>query len=128
MHLPKTTILPLDDPDLARRLLRQLIEEEPLVLMIVLGADGDAETTVTRADRFAGAAENHRRVVWIRDPSPVQGIIDGLAGGPELKARIPGARAFTLSFADEVRDVIGADEPVPSQFRIFKAYVRAEAP
>ena len=123
MHLPQTTILPADDDTLAQRMLRELIYEQPVILMIVFGNDTDAETTVQRADRLALAP---RRVAWARSVSAIRGVVDGLVIPPTLREGLPG-RALTLSLGDDVRDVITADEPVPTPARLFKAFNKAEA-
>ena len=126
MELLKTTILPTDDKDLAMRMFRELIFEKPAVLMVVRGRDADAETFVQRADRLAGEEIDPRWVVWVRKPEQVEEVVQELKRTAELLRKIPTSRGFSLSLADEVKDVIAGSEPVPSLVRILKAFTKAE--
>jgi len=127
MFLEKTTVLPTDDADLAVRMFRQVVFEEPRVVMVVLGAGAEAETFATRADRLAGTLDEPRWVLWARNPDDVKDEIAELKGSAALKRGLIRSRGFSLALDDEVRDVIRASEPVPSLTRVFEAYARAEA-
>ena len=72
MDLWKTTILPTDDSALAQRMLRDLIYEEPHVLMVVLGTGDEANTFAERASRNAGAQTEPWWVVWARRPDGIK--------------------------------------------------------
>lgn len=127
MELHKTTILPTDDADLAKRLFDRLIFEEPHFLLVVLGVGPDAETFAQRADRLAGAPGEPRRVVWARQPADIVASVRRLRGADALVGQLGTARGFALSIDEEVRDVIPANEAVPSLSRIMLAWSRAEA-
>lgn len=123
MPLTQTTILPTDDPALARRMLEELIHEEPLVLLVVQGADDVAERTVRRADKLASLP---RWVVWARHADDIAPVRETLQGDPDLIAELADAQAFALSLSDTVQDVIRAEEPAPDLVRLLLAFLRAE--
>jgi hypothetical protein len=130
MHLEKTTILPTDDDELARRMFRHEVFEEPVVLVVVHGTDADAETLVQRADRLAGQPFEPRRVIWARRPEAIWPIVEtlGTAGLPAGKpGKLRSCRAFSVSLGDDVRDLVAGDEPAPKLLRVFELYARAEA-
>jgi len=125
MAFRKTTILPTDDRDLARRMFKDLVHEEPHVLLVVLHTGKDAEVFAQRADKMSGKEGEPRWVVWARNPDDIAVNIAALTGANKLGA-LPRVRGFSLSLSDDVRDVITMDEPLPSLLRIFLAYARAE--
>ena len=53
-------------------------------------------------------------------------MVQELRGPAELLRKIPASRGFSLSLADEVKDVITGSESVPSLLRILKAFAKAE--
>lgn len=129
MDFYKTTVLPLDNPAEAQRLLNELIHGEPEVLFVVLGTGTAAESLVSKAGKFAGTLDDQRWVVWARkldDVRPVFDVLKETALGKK-DAVLRGAAAFTLSISDEIRDVLAANE-VLDNVRVQQAYVRAEAP
>ena len=129
MALFQTTILPTDDPVLARNMFTEMIHEQPWILMVVLGTSAEAEQTVQRADRMAfHQGDEGWRVVWARQPADIQVVCDALQADPAaLKALVSTSRAFVTSLSDVVRDVIRGDEPPPSNTRLLKAFLTAEA-
>lgn len=126
MELFKTTILPTDNKELAVRMLRDLIFERPAVLMVVRGRDADAETFVQRADQLAFDEIDPRWVVWARKPEQIEEVVQELKGPANLLKEIPASRGFSLSLADEVKDVIAGSEPVPDLVRVDQAFTKAE--
>lgn len=124
MPLNKTTILPTDDDELATRILKELIHEEPKVLLLVLGAGKASEQFATRADKLAGAEKEPRWVVWIRNPDAVQDTLDALSVNGKLEKKLKNAHGLALSLVDEICDVI--EDANPSLVRILAAYLRAE--
>jgi len=127
MDLFKTTILPTDNKVLALRMFRQLVNERPHVLMVVNGRDPEAETFVQRADRLAGTLQDPRWVVWARKPEQIADEVNGLKGPPAMHSEIADSRGFSLSLADEIRDVIAKNDPVPDLVRILEAFAKAES-
>ena len=127
MSLRKTTILPTDSGPLAVKLFKQWVYDEAAVLFVAQGASAEIERMVARADKLAGIPTDPRWVIWARKPELIQLAIDALTGKPALKKAIPGARGFSISIGDEVRDVVKVDEPEPDMARLFTAFVRAEA-
>jgi hypothetical protein len=127
MDFNKTKVLPLD-PAKAQEVFRQAIYDEPFVLFVVLGSDAAAETVVSKAGKLAGSPTDPRWVVWVRRPTDVAEQLGALKGSPEWKASILNgtAQAFTTSFDDEIRDVIGKGEVIDNT-RVFQAFARAEA-
>ena len=129
MKLEKTTILPADDPQLSVKMFRHLIDEEPLVLLVVFGKGPEPEAFVQRADRLAGGEGEPRRVVWAREPEHVRPVLSTLKGDSTQLNQLQSLkiRGFALSFSDTIRDVIAAEEPVPDMTRILLAYANAES-
>ena len=126
MDFKKTTILPSDEKDLARRMFNELVNEQPHVLMVVLGKGTDAETFVQRAAKLSGAETEPRWVVWARKPDQISDLILALHGSDKLGQDLSQVRGFSISLTDSVRDVIPTSEPVPNLTRILLAYIRAE--
>src|SRR6476660_7140317 len=129
MDLRKTKLLPLDNPGEAKRLLHELIHDEPFILFVVLGAGPNAEALASKAGKFAGLENEPRWVVWARRPSDVTSEIEPLKeASAGFRDRIlgGGAAAFTMSFGDEIRDVIDAGE-LADNVRVVSAYLSAEA-
>lgn len=125
MDLWKTTILPTDDAQLAQRVLRDLIYEEPLVLLVVLGTGEEANTFVERASRNAGARNEPWWVVWARKPKAMQPVLDDLTG--KKLGDVDKLRGFTLSMSDRVVDTFLLSDPVPDQLAILTAFMRSAA-
>ena len=126
MDFRKTTILPSDEKDLARRMFNELVNEQPHVLMVVLGKGPDTETFVQRAAKLSGAEGEPRWVVWARKPDQISDLIQALQGSDKLGQDLSLVRGFSSSLTDSVRDVIPTSEPVPNLTRILLAYIRAE--
>ena len=124
--LRKTTILPTDDAPLAQKMLRQLIHEEPHVLLIVLGNDKAAELLVERADKMAGAPGEPRWIAWARDRDGVSKVLNELSMSKALREKAGNALGLVLSLSDVVRDLIPGPD-APDLFRIYKAFKKAEA-
>jgi hypothetical protein len=124
VELRKTTILPTDDPALARRMFTHAVFDEVEILLVALGTGEEIERLVARADKLAGKPEDLRWVIWARQPSDLAVEIANLKGE---KVDLEKARAFSLSLTDTVRDVISTAEPEPDLVRIFEAYAEAEA-
>ena len=127
MELRKTTLLPLDDGEESRRLLKQLIFEEPRVLFVVLGQGEERARLASRAGKLAGREDEWRWVVWVRSPQDVQPVLEQLRGEAGLREKLltKQPQAFTLSLSDELRDVILAEERADN-VRVLQAFVRAE--
>lgn len=124
--MKKTTILPTDEKALARRMFSELVDEEPHVLMVVLGKGPEAETFAKRASKLTGAETEPRWVVWARKPDQIADLVVGLEGSDKLGSGLDQVRGFSMSLGDSVRDVILGSEPVPGLTRILLAFVRAE--
>jgi hypothetical protein len=125
MDLWKTTILPSDRQDLARKIFSQLVNDEPHVLMVVLGTGPDAEQLVDRASKNAGAQEGPIWVVWARKPKHIEELLRGLQGAETLDPDLDTIRGLTLSFADSIVEIFPAADPVPDNLKIVTAYARA---
>lgn len=122
----KTTILPVEDVALAKELFQRLIHEEAKILLIVLGSDMEAKTTVERASKLAGLDFEPHWVVWIRNPAPLEDDIMQLKGAQDAIADLSSTRLFALNFSDVVKDVIRIDEGIPDFTRIQLAWMNAE--
>ena len=125
MMLRKTTIIPTDNAELAMTLMRQLIFEEAHILMVVLGDDATATQTVERADKLTGAQGEPRWIAWLRKPALVQSLLDELKVTKAQRAALKKAVACTLSFNDNVSDIV-PKSPAPDMFRLRDAFKAAE--
>jgi hypothetical protein len=106
--LKNTLILPESDAKLAASLLWEAIESLDVVLMLVIGKDGDQEQVVRWADALCQKTRvnesiNLRHVVWVRKPDvkPVRQILDPILGEGQRPI------VAVLNFHDELRTTIG---------------------
>ena len=69
MNLKRTTIIPLDDEDLAASIFNSFIEKEMMILMIIIGNSDNIRAAVSKADNLAKLSyfNMERWVLWIRD-------------------------------------------------------------
>ncbi|WP_338870132.1 hypothetical protein [Myxococcus stipitatus] len=127
MEFRKTTVLPLDDAQEARKLLRKLIDDEPYVLFVVLGEGPSREQLVSKAGKFAGLDSDLKWVVWARSLEHVRPELEKLKGDIQFKNKVltSGTQAFVLSFADELRDVIEQNETA-NNVRVVRAYLNGQ--
>jgi hypothetical protein len=126
MEFRKTTILPTDDAELAGRMLADLVNEQPYVLFVVLGAGPETELLVQRAARLSGAESEPRWVVWIRQPAMLEAQIRSFPGAEKLPGDLGNCRAFSMSITDVIRDVLLITEETPNLMRVLQAFFRAE--
>jgi hypothetical protein len=126
MELYKTTILPTDDDDLAKKLFESLVFEQPYCLLVVLGKGPDAEKFVQRASKLTGRQHEPRWVVWAREPNQIKATLADLANSDKIIGQLDTARGFCLSLSDEVRDVISKSDSVPNLTRILLAFAEGE--
>lgn len=123
--LVKTIDLPPGDAATARRMFAEAVQDEPFVLLVVLGDDVDAGELVERADKVAGAPDDLRHVVWMRNPMNHREQITGLVSSSLLDEK--DVLAFCTNYDDIVCDVIERSE-VPVKFRrIISAFIRGES-
>lgn len=127
MSLFKTTILPTDSKKDAINMLSELIFDEPLVLLIVLGKSTAADRLVQRADKLTGALDEPRWVVWARRPEQIEEVVALLQNNSQLVTNYQTALAFSLSFSDTVRDLIMQSDPEPDMVRILESFIKAES-
>ncbi len=127
MSLFKTTILPTDSKKDAIDMLSELIFDEPLVLLVVLGRSDAAQRLVQRADKMTGAMDEPRWVIWARRPNQIEEVVALLQNNTQLVANFQNALAFSLSFSDTVRDLILATDPEPDMVRILESFIKAES-
>ena len=133
MEYKKTVILPSDDKKLAQKIFKEWVEEQPYVLLVVLGRDDNAETAVKRGSKTCGKEGEPRFCVSARKPEQIaepisalssgNKVVDGAGSEAEVKSDVV---AFTMSMGDEVRDVIKASEKLDF-LRFMKAFMKAEA-
>jgi len=129
MEFRKTKVLPLDTPADARRIFHEMVNDEPFVLFVVVGAGPAAEALVSKAGKFAGLDTEPRWVIWARSVEDIASEIRGLAeASPGFIDQILGgkAAAFTTSIGDDIRDVILTTEDADN-VRVVQAFLRAEA-
>ena len=133
MEYKKTVILPSDDKKLAQKIFTEWVEEQPYVLLVVLGRDDNAETAVKRGSKTCGKEGEPRFCVWARKPEQIAEPISALTGASKVvtgtgsDAEVKsGIVAFTVSMGDEIRDVIEATEKLDF-LRFMKAFMKAEA-
>lgn len=123
--LRRTTILPTDSGADARRMLRELIHDEPLKLFIVLGKGQEAETLAHRASVLSGTDVDARWVVWGRKPDQIEEVIAELDRGNRAEADVVDSRGFVTSLADSVVDVIGQADRF-DLIRVLRAWAAAD--
>lgn len=126
MFLRKTTILPAHDKDLATKLFREIVHNYPYHVFVVLRDGADAETVVQRADNLAGQQTDPRWVIWARAPKLIEDDLKELKNSKRIMDKLDTAYGFSLSLADEVRDVIEENEGVPNLTRILLSFASAE--
>ncbi|MFN0316632.1 MAG: hypothetical protein ACKVQA_16535 [Burkholderiales bacterium] len=124
----KTTILPTEDAALAEKLFNDLVHEQPYCIYVALGAGPEREKVAQRADNLTGSQTDPRWVIWAMKPSLIAQAVSKLSNGQLLTGKLDTAWGFSLSFGDEVRDVVDGTEPLPSLTRILLSFAKAEAP
>ena len=69
MNLKRTTIIPIDDKELAKSIFDAYIEKEFMILMIILGDTETIRNSLFKADNLATQTyfNMERWVLWIRD-------------------------------------------------------------
>ena len=69
MNLKRTTIIPLDDDDLAQSIFDAFLEKEFMILMVVLGDTETIRKALPKADNLASKEyfNMERWVLWIRN-------------------------------------------------------------
>ena len=69
MNLKRTTIIPIDDQELARTIFRSFIDMEMMILMVIIGDTESIRKAIPKADNLATLEYNNmkRWVFWIRD-------------------------------------------------------------
>jgi hypothetical protein len=93
---------------------------------VVLGDGEDAQTVVQRADNLTGQQTDPRWVIWARNPKLIEDDLRALKNSKRIVDKLDTAYGFSLSLADEVRDVIEKNEGVPSLTRILISFASAE--
>ena len=122
--LVKTIELPPGDVATARRIFAEAVHDEPFVLLVVLGDDVDAGDLVERADKVAGAPDDLRHVVWMRNPMNHREQITALVSSDLLDGK--DVLAFCTNFDDVICDVIERSEAPVKFRRIIRAFTRGE--
>jgi hypothetical protein len=123
--LVKTIDLPPGDAATARRLFREVVHDEPFVLLVVLGDDASAGQLVERADKVAGAPDDLRHVVWMRNPKNHSKQITDLVSSDLLDGK--DVLAFCTNNDDIVCDVIERSEAPVKFRRIISAFIAGES-
>ncbi len=74
MNLKRTTIIPIDDEELARSIFKSFIEMEMMILMVIIGDTDTIREAIPKADNLATLEYNNmkRWVFWIRNHSVLQ--------------------------------------------------------
>ncbi|MCW5520646.1 hypothetical protein J1N09_12400 [Aureitalea sp. L0-47] len=129
MNLKRTTIIPTDDPNLAKQLFQSFIEKEMLVLMIIIGDTDTIRTAMPTADSLAHKIyfNMERWVLWVRDYEVLRGTLEQkLAESPNTKDMdYDDIKCFSLSpiqdLADGVIQKNGVLDYVSLQQSFFKA-------
>lgn len=133
--MPQTTNLVILSPNagLAVAELTDILHNKAHVLIIVLGGDETAHQTALRADQLSGPKDDplHRVVVWGQKPDAILPTLKTLDVVPGVA--FPGDDVpLTLAVSrlqNRVSDALfrTADANEPTIFRLFLAYVAAEA-
>lgn len=124
MAFTKSTVLPAD-PAAARQKLNALLSEPSLILLVVLGSGGDAQTLYERAVAQSGAPSEPFSVCWAKNPPDIQDILDGLQG--QALGPAGSVRGFTLSSSHKVVEVFPTTKPVPDELKLLAAFPAAAA-
>jgi hypothetical protein len=118
------TVLPPGNAAKAQETFLHLIHDKPLVLLVVMGDDEDAEGLKARAVLVAGGPEDLRRVVWMKNPDNHRQQIAALESSEMLKGK--DVLAFTTSHDDAVCDVIERSEAPVKFGRIIDSFAAGE--
>lgn len=118
------TILPTDDAASAEEILRDLVWCRPYVLLIVFGRGDEARAIVELASGLAKTNSESRHVLWVRSLDGLESALGELSDVPD---DLTTCHALCLNISDTVVDKIETGEDSVNMFRIFKAFMRAEA-
>ena len=130
MELYKTTILPVDDRELAKKMFRGILYNQPFVLFVAIGSEKAIEDLVTLADTIAGGGfhETDRRVVWLRDAALAKYVFDGV----ECEESIPSplesnVAGFFVNLNDKACDSIQTNELPVRRGRLVIGFIKGSA-
>lgn len=127
MELKATTILPADDMESASRMMKDLINDQAVVLGVVVGSDDWCKYLIKSVDSIALNHPENWRSVWIKNPEPVYEILQTLFGNskgihlPEQKPFF-----FTVSLSHKVCDLLLPGKPILNISRVVDAFISAE--
>jgi hypothetical protein len=130
MELFKTTILPIDDPNLAKQIFTRMVKEQPLVLLVVVGKSDDINDLVQLGDKLAGGNryDTWRRVVWVRDDNQRENLFEGLDLCEGVSSpQDSDVAAFFIDIDNKVCETIMANDLPATKGRILRGFIIAEA-
>ncbi|QCX00971.1 hypothetical protein FGM00_12930 [Aggregatimonas sangjinii] len=112
MNLKRTTLIPVDDPGLAKSIFNAFIEKEMMILMIIIGDTKSVREAIPMADNLATLSyfNMERWVLWIRDGKVLETTLkEHLKASTEdhANADFGDIKCFCFSpIADEVAGII----------------------
>ena len=77
MNLKRTTIIPLDDPTLAKTIFDSYIERDMMILMVIVGDTDTIRKAIPKADNLAKKVyfNMERWILWVRNHTVLKGDI-----------------------------------------------------
>ncbi|MGK7391839.1 MAG: hypothetical protein ACNS60_15920 [Candidatus Cyclobacteriaceae bacterium M2_1C_046] len=126
--MKNTTILPIDDQDLATEIFNDQLHQKAEITMIILGGK-DFLPDVKKADRLAGEAYFNikRHVIWIRDRNILKGILNSHLSkfSGYQTSKYDHVNIFTMTpIDDRVADIIYAEDTI-DYIRLNLAFLKA---
>jgi hypothetical protein len=131
MQLNRTIIISSEDNSIAKELFKNLVQEEDVILMVILGNDEKAKKAVKYADARARVEIQgfQRKVAWVLNKTffkeelyPEVSLDKGESDFSIEK--IDEIVAFSVSLSDTIKDVIKTNEKIDFS-RIELAFLEA---
>jgi aminoglycoside N3'-acetyltransferase len=128
MQLERTVIIPTTNADLAVQLFKNVIYNEDVLVLVVLGEDADSTTAVQYADKRAKAVVQgfERKVCWVRNVSTVENEVRKLKPGSADIAHenLSNVLAFSVTLDNKVAAVLHRGDEI-SYAAMEKAFLKA---
>jgi len=128
MQLDRTTILPSDNPLLAKELFTSLMQEQDVLTIIILGNDAISRNAVQCADVRAQSSPGgfERKVAWMLSKDMFDDLKGLISDGTVIVNNIDTTQTcgIAVSLTDQAMDVIKITDTIDF-IRMEKAFLKA---